>query len=80
MTVETINAIRSVGEAVTVARQAQRAGLALPITPCRTDMGGKVVICPNVDPKLSTLCTNPDGLLSSQKGLECPLQRGLLHK
>lgn len=81
MAVETINAIRSVMEAVTIARQARRDGLVIPITPCvQVDPEGKVITCSKVDPNLSTLCTDPDGLLSTQKGMECPLQRGLLRK
>lgn len=77
MSVETGSTIRSITEAITAARQAKRAGLVIPIEPC-VKMGseGKVITCSNVDPTLSTLCTDSDGI--DGRTLQCPKQRGQL--
>lgn len=79
MTVESAIAIRSVTQAVITARQAQEKGANIPISPCvKVNQQGEVTVCSNVDPKLRTLCTDPDGLIPEAGVLVCPKQRGPL--
>lgn len=74
MTVEIQHAISSITEAKLVARKAE--GI-IPIAPCvQIDSEEQAKICPNLD-KIK-LCTDPDGVLSDGKVLQCPKQRGSL--
>ncbi|MBU1032189.1 hypothetical protein KKE03_04710 [Patescibacteria group bacterium] len=80
MSTENGTAIRSLTEAVILARQAKKDGRVIPIVPCvRLDSTtGSVNICPNMDPKLVTLCKDPDGVMLDNGALQCPMQKGTL--
>jgi|GEM_PF-3510979 hypothetical protein len=79
MTVENLVAMRSIAEAVVIARKAQGTGAAIPISPCvKVDQKGQTITCSNLDPTLKTLCTDPDGLMTERGVLVCPKQRGTL--
>lgn len=82
ITAENTVAVRSVTEAIIVARQAIRDHQVIPISPCvQVDSAGAVMrICPKLDQTGRTLCKDPDGPLPTNGRLECPLQYGQLTK
>lgn len=70
--------IHSIREAVMIIRQAIRDGRDIPVAPCaRPDSTGRIITCPKLDLKAGN-CTDSDGPLPSNGGLECPLQKGRL--
>ena len=79
MTIENLEIIRSVTEAIIAARQAQKAGLIIPIEPCvQVSTTGGISTCKDLDPQLGTLCKNPEGVIPDGRAVLCPRQKGQL--
>lgn len=79
MAVENGREISSITEAMILVKRAKRGEEVLSIFPCvQVDDKDKEIKCPKLDPTLDTLCKHPDGLLSTGRIVECPLQNGVL--
>lgn len=71
--------ITSITEAILIARQARKKGQILPIEPCvKYNEDGQPIFCSKLDPKLESLCKDPDGIMPDSGCLVCPQQKGRL--
>lgn len=71
--------LKSIIQTIVTIRQAKESDKSIVMNPCmQTDAAGNIKYCPKYNQKPSIICSDSDGLLSMNDGLECPLQKGAL--